>query len=181
MKKLSKYLNYLIIAILSVYGIVYLYQHQYAVAQKDQASLKSLNKAPDVDQIVNKFMRQTAAQTIQDQYASQMAIKKQLVRPLNLTRSENDIHPDDIPLEKQVHRNEVGESPAEMIRQELYEKELQSKGEQQDRQEYARQYIENARRSGYHLVLSEDLKVISATPIRQPSQHDDSVDSYPAD
>lgn len=182
MKNLSKYLNYLIISILVFYGIFYFFQSQFKTQQRDSASQKGPSKAVDVDSIVNKFMKQTADQTIHDQYNTQMAIKKQMNQPIKITKSDNEVHPEDIPAEKQIHHvDHTSESPAEIVRQELFEKEMQLKSDQQERQEYARQYIENARRGGYHLVLSEDLKVISVTPIRKPSQDDDSVESFPAD
>ncbi len=181
MEKLSKFLNYLIITIFFLYGIFYFFKSRNFAAQVDSSSVKSPEKAVDVDEIVNKFMRQTAAQTIHDQYAAQLALKKQLTQPLKLSPSVSETSSEDVPVEKQILKADSGDSPAEIIRQEVFEKELQLKSEQLDRQEYARQYIENARRSGYHLVLSEDLKVISVTPIRKPSQNIDSVDSFPAD
>lgn len=182
MKNLSKYLNYLIISILAFYGAFYIYQSPYWTRQQDSASLKVPGKPVDVDTIVNKFMKQTAAQAIHEQYNTQMALKKQMTQPIKLTKSEDEVRPEDIPVEKQIHHvDHTSESPAEMVRQEAFEKEMQLKSDLQDRQEYARQYIENARRGGYHLVLSEDLKVISVTPIRKPSQNDDSVESFPAD
>ena len=181
MKNLSQYLNYLIVAVLLIYGAYYFYQTKYFVNQHDSTSLKAPSPSVDVDNLVNKFMKQTAAQTVHDQYASQLALKKQLAVPIKINPSNSEVHPEDIPIERQIHQTEHLESPADAIRQEVFDKELQAKTDLQDRQEYARQYIENARRGGYHLVLSEDLKVISVTPIRKPSQNDDSVDPYPAD
>lgn len=181
MKNLSQYLNYLIVAILLIYGGFYFYQTRYSTNQHDISSLKPPAQTIDVDGIVNKFMQQTAAQGIHDQYASQMALKKQLAIPIKITEGKNEIRPEDVPVEKQIHQIDHIDSPAEAIRQEVFDKEMQAKSDQQDRLEYARQYIENARRAGYRLVLSEDLKVMSVTPIRKPSQDDDSVDSYPAD
>lgn len=54
----------------------------------------------------------------------------------------------------------------------------------EQKREYARQYIENARKGGYSIELSDDLEVIRATPIRKPSQQrppPDSIESYPTD
>jgi hypothetical protein len=43
----------------------------------------------------------------------------------------------------------------------------------QEKAEYKRQYIENARRGGYLIELSDNFEIIKATPIRKPSQQND--------
>lgn len=48
------------------------------------------------------------------------------------------------------------------------------------KQEYARQFIENARRDGFEIELNDDLEVIRATPIRKPSNDIDEVDILPS-
>ncbi len=48
------------------------------------------------------------------------------------------------------------------------------------REEYARQYIENARKDGFEVELSDDLEVIRASPIRKPSQEIDMVEISPS-
>ena len=49
------------------------------------------------------------------------------------------------------------------------EREMQLKQQQAlEKVEYIRQYKENAKKEGYDIVLSDDLEVMSVTPIRKP-------------
>ncbi len=180
MKKLSKYLNYSIVAIALMYGLFYLQSKNSFFSPEKEISADNRSKV-DVDQVVNKFMRQTAEQSVHDQLAAEQALKKQLGKPLPVKKVEADIKYEDIPLERQIWKEDRSATPAEVIQSEVFDREMQKKIDENDRKEYARQYIENARQAGYHLVLSPDLKVLSVTPIRKPSQDEDSVDSFPAD
>lgn len=59
-------------------------------------------------------------------------------------------------------------SPHDTVQRELYQADRDEEYSQAYREEYARQFIENARRGGYKVILSEDLtKVISVTPLKQ--------------
>lgn len=59
------------------------------------------------------------------------------------------------------------ESPADVIQNEIYHQQISAENEEQDRVEYARQFVENARRGGWDVRLSSDLStVISVKPIR---------------
>lgn len=63
------------------------------------------------------------------------------------------------------------QSPEDIVQQEIYMAEQAAEFNQAYREEYARQFVENARRGGYKVILSEDLtRVISVTPIRRPSK-----------
>jgi len=61
-------------------------------------------------------------------------------------------------------------TPDEVVQAELYNREQANQYDQAYREEYARQFIENARRGGYKVRLSDDLsRVIQVQPIRNPS------------
>jgi hypothetical protein len=61
-------------------------------------------------------------------------------------------------------------TPDEVVQAELYNREQANQYDQAYREEYARQFVENARRGGYKVRLSEDLsRVIQVQPIRNPS------------
>ncbi|MGZ3781557.1 MAG: hypothetical protein ACXVCY_12975 [Pseudobdellovibrionaceae bacterium] len=63
-------------------------------------------------------------------------------------------------------------SPGDIIQKELFSQDQMQEYSQAYKQEYARQFIENARRGGYKVILSEDLsKIISVIPIRSPTQN----------
>lgn len=69
------------------------------------------------------------------------------------------------------HKNAADPTtPAEVVQAELYNREQSAQYDEAYREEYARQFVENARRGGYRVKLSEDLsRVISVQPIRNPS------------
>ena len=135
----------------------------------------------DIDQVVNKFLKQTSEQTRKDEMAFRSALEKQLKRPLNLKRETTEKRSDDISESQPNFNDDSGITPSEVIQTGIYRKEIEKQQEELDKKEYARQFIENARKSGYHLVLSEDNKVLSVTPIRKPSQTDESAELFPAD
>ncbi|WP_374034562.1 hypothetical protein ACES2I_01040 [Bdellovibrio bacteriovorus] len=67
-------------------------------------------------------------------------------------------------------RKEETLSPHDIVQKELFNAEQQAEYSQAYKEEYARQFVENARRGGYRVILSEDLsRVLSVTPIRNPS------------
>ncbi|WP_374001033.1 hypothetical protein [Bdellovibrio bacteriovorus] len=67
-------------------------------------------------------------------------------------------------------RREEAMSPHDIVQKELFNAEQAQEYSQAYKEEYARQFIENARRGGYNIILSEDLsRVLSVTPIRNPS------------
>lgn len=67
-------------------------------------------------------------------------------------------------------RKEQSLSPHDIVQKEMFNAEQQAEYSQAYKEEYARQFVENARRGGYRVILSEDLsRVLSVTPIRNPS------------
>lgn len=69
-------------------------------------------------------------------------------------------------------RKEEVISPDDIVQKELFNEQQMQEYTQAYRAEYARQFVENARRGGYNVILSEDLsRIISVTPIRAPSQN----------
>ncbi|WP_295906066.1 hypothetical protein [uncultured Bdellovibrio sp.] len=62
-------------------------------------------------------------------------------------------------------------TPHDVVQRELFNAQQMREYSQAYKEEYARQFVENARRGGYKVILSEDLtRVISVTPLRNPSQ-----------
>jgi hypothetical protein len=161
------------------YGAFYYLNSKRPGADRKVANTE-VKKAINVDDVVNKYIKQTADQMARDQLNSQIILRQELQKPLLLKKptATTEVNPEDIPADQQIWKDSQtsGNSPKS------YEKESAEKIKQldeQDKKEYARQYIENARKDGYHVVLSPDLKVLSVTPIRRPSQSSDSVESFP--
>ncbi len=62
-------------------------------------------------------------------------------------------------------------SPQDVVQKEVFTREQMAEYTQAYKEEYARQFIENARKGGYKVILSEDMsRVISVQSIRDPSK-----------
>lgn len=164
-------------ALVSAYAVIYF------IGPKLKSPVVSKPaEVTDIDQVVNKFLKQTSEQTRKDEMAFRSALEKQLKKPLNIKKETTEKRPDDASVSQQSLNDEAaGITPSEVIQSGIHQKELEKQQEELSKKEYARQFIENARKSGFHLVLSDDNKVISVTPIRKPSQNDESTELFPAD
>lgn len=61
-------------------------------------------------------------------------------------------------------------NPNELIQMELFEQEQFAQYSEEYKKEYARQFVENAKKAGYRIILNDQYKVISVVPIRKPAQ-----------
>jgi hypothetical protein len=57
--------------------------------------------------------------------------------------------------------------PNDVIQNEIFNQQLWDEYSKTYREEYAKQFVENARRGGYKVILNDDFKVISVTPIKK--------------
>lgn len=63
----------------------------------------------------------------------------------------------------------IPNDPMNLVQQQLFQAQEMSKYDDAYRKEYARQFVENARRGGYDIKLSDDYRVLSVKKIRAPS------------
>lgn len=61
------------------------------------------------------------------------------------------------------------QTPDELIQAEIFNQQQYADYSQAYKEEYAKKFIENAARSGWRVKLNSEFKVISVTPIRNPS------------
>lgn len=66
-------------------------------------------------------------------------------------------------------------NPDEIIQKEIFNAQQMEAYSKAYKEEYARQFVENARRGGYAVQLDDNFKVISVRPIRNPSQENESL------
>lgn len=64
------------------------------------------------------------------------------------------------------------QTPDELIQRELFDQQQDREYSRAYKEEYARQFIANAAKNGWRVKLNDDYKVISVTPIRNPSAAD---------
>lgn len=123
------------------------------------------------------------------------ALEFENARTLNKAFKKNSEHsayvnPNKLDLSSEDHSTSIAEalgrgekrqetqSPEDIVQQEIYMAEQAAEFNQAYREEYARQFVENARRGGYKVILSEDLnRVISVTPILKPSKDSFNLDN----
>lgn len=58
----------------------------------------------------------------------------------------------------------------ELIQTELFQQEQLQNYSEEYKREYTRQFIENAKKAGYRVIVNDQFKVLSVTPIRKPAQ-----------
>lgn len=62
-------------------------------------------------------------------------------------------------------------NPQEEIQAELFQEQQDQAYSEEYKTEYARQFVENARKAGYEVKLSSDFKVLSVKPLRRPADN----------
>jgi hypothetical protein len=181
MKLIRRFIDYLLLftvaACIGIFGYVYL--------KNPDAPAKPLEKL-SAEMLVDKYMKDTQLDLIRQEKESVYRIKsiKEHVKPSKTVKQE--ISPLDIPIEKQIAKDYSvidQQSLTESIDQKLYESQVEQLQNEKAKHEYAKEFIANARRHGYHITLSEDLQVTSVRPIRKPtnqSADEDTFESEPA-
>lgn len=144
----------------------------------------AITKTKKFEQQVNRHLMLTNERMELEKQRMALENAKILNNPMSATRPQKaysnderlDLSTDNRAAEvaKELGRGPKQEelaSPHDIVQKELFNEEQAQQASQAYRQEYARQFIENARRGGYEVRLSEDLsRVISVKPIsRNPS------------
>ncbi|MBC7458560.1 MAG: hypothetical protein H7235_09795 [Bdellovibrionaceae bacterium] len=180
MKWLNKLFNFLIVLIVVGYGAFYF--HNESKLKNPQAGGQYELSSNDIERVVNKYLKQTTETIEKERFNSDKALYKAMREPIKITVKTPETNPADVPVSKQIWKeSEVDVSPADVVRSNVFDEFAFEKQDEANRKQYARDFIENARRGGFHVVLSDDLtKIVSVTPIRKPSQEDDSTESNPS-
>ena len=177
MKQLNKLFNYLILLLVVGYGGFYFYGQSRPVKPSGQYEMSS----NDVEKVVNKYLKQTTEDMKKEQLNSERAVFKAMKQPLVMTTKAPETNPNDIPVSKQIWKESDVQTPADDANSAVYNEMANEKLDEDARKKYSKDFIENARRGGFHVILTDDLtRIKSVTPIRRPSQQDDSVESFPS-
>lgn len=134
----------------------------------------SVKPALDPQDLANKYLQQAQQNLMTDKLKAEINIKKAIAdsqRPDQPKIVETD--PSKVSVEQQIWKEKPVEAPAPSMTQELAPK---NPGEM-DKQEYIRQFKENARRNGYEITVNDDLEVTSVTPIRKPQNSKNDYDT----
>lgn len=153
-------------------------------SKRAPGSTQVANKTEKYEKSVNRHLMftneniQMQRQRLQAENSQLMNTDFSSTRPQGAYQNENklDLTPDTRAVEManelgRGERREEYSSPHEVVQKELFNEQQAQEYTQAYKEEYARQFVENARRGGYKVILSEDLsRVISVTPLRNPSQ-----------
>lgn len=176
---INKFLNLVIILGCAVIGYFF-----YQVKADRDASVKVANQAlnqssvkPQMDpqELANKYLQQAQQNLITEKIKAEINIKKAISdsqNPPPVKTVETD--PSKVSIEQQIWKDPQREKPLDQ----RYAEELAPKNTGEiDKQEYIRQFKENARKNGYEITVNEELEVTSVTPIRKPQNSKNDYDS----
>ncbi len=185
MKKLNSLLNLLIlILVVSLGGAYFYFKNSKDVRNPAKEQGPELS-SQELDLIVNKYIKTTNMEALKTKIMAEKFIietRAKLAEIERQKRLKQDKENAEIPKDRQISKdNYSAQSNAEILNARMKEKAVQDREDEIEKKEYARQWILNAKNAGYLLELSPELEVIRYTPIRKPSQQDDSVESNPAD
>lgn len=187
MSKISDFLNYLIVLLVfGIAGAFFYFKNNPKVVAPKPLTAEQLS-AKQQDEVVNKYLQETTQNVLREKIKGEQIMAEARLKLAELekkNREKQQKENEKIPLEKQIWKESdlpVVDSPAQDINSKVNQKVFQDQMDEAEKKEYARQFIENARKGGYHIELDNNLEVIKVTPIRRPSQQDDSSGSYPSD
>ena len=188
-KSIEKLLNYSIALV--VIGIAVSFFLFKTDNQSSSSKTKMTNE--EVDKVVNKYLQQAAYQNKMNQWKTEKALREarlKVEKDMEMVKRKQDEELQKIPAERQIWTESemakvANQSTLSNVEQPEPVKAKTAQSEEfdiktmtpEEKKEYARQYIENARRGGYLIELDDNMEVIKSTPIRKPTQQDDSVDN----
>lgn len=188
MKSLDKLLNYLLIfLVVAIAGSFFYFKKGPSVA----APVK--NQSLDVDKVVNKYLQEANYAKSLEQVKLQKAAFEALQKIQNdqetrrLQEEEKSVVSAKIPSHQEtLIRAEKLEGdpnlPSKSLASTDSDDSLDFKTmSKEDKEEYKKQFIQSAKAGGYLIELNDKMEVIKSTPIRQPSQQNDSVETAPTD
>lgn len=176
---INKFLNYILFfsfaACISIFGYVY---YSYSTQKKIEMQRIVDSKKPTPDELVNKYLKQGSLELNRQKLESLNKIRSNVIDNSAAKTKTKEIPPEAIPIEMQIAKDKSNSSSkSQGLSEQFNEKYIQYQtaqiADEQSRKEYARQFIENARKNGYHITLSDEMEVTSVKPIRQPTNQND--------
>ena len=180
MQGINKFLNLVIVFGCVVIGFLF-YQAKTEndksnKTQQQAVEQSSVRPPMDPQELANKYLQQAQQNLNADKLRAEINIKN-AIRDTNKAVSGEkfvETDPSKIPAEQQIWKD-----PVEKPLDQRYSEHLappKNNGEL-DKQEYIRQFKENARKNGYEITVNDELEVTSVTPIRKPQNSKNDYDS----
>lgn len=147
--------------------------------QKEEGQTRFSSKLPqsvsansaEAEKVVNKYLKETnkaiELQQLQTRIQNQFVVPKvgEVISTNVELRKKKSIHIGDSDSAVSNHNVYDTSSPAAKIQNELAEQQRLDDYDQKFREEYIRQFVENARKNGWKLSVDENGVIKSATPL----------------
>lgn len=188
-KSIEKLLNYSIaLVVIAIAVSFFLFKSQ----KQNPTSTKTKMSEQEVDKVVNKYLQEALDQNKMNQLRTEKALREarlKVEKDMEIVKRKQDEELARIPAERQIwSESEMAKFGNQTQNVPSAQNQPNTRAAQteefdvksmtpEEKKEYARQYIENARRGGYLIELDENMEVIKSTPIRKPTQQDDSIDN----
>jgi hypothetical protein len=163
-----------IFLVLLVIGFLLIFWEQNPAVQKASQELLASDENQKKMSLVNRHLKETALQLEQDRLkraaeASKVIESYRSSDQQMAHESQNDLTFDsDFNMQKLTRdlnrSHELSDdqlTPEQIVQSQLLDRQIIEKEDKAYREEYARQFVENAKAAGWDIVLSPDLEVIS--------------------
>ncbi len=187
MKSLDKILNYLLVfLVIAIAGSFFYFK------QKGPSAVVHLKaQSENVDKVVNKYLQEAnyakSLEQVKIQKAVNDALKKaqEAEEARRVQEEEKNVVSAKIPthedsLQRADKLKDDPNLPTNRAANNSDEIDFKTMSAE-DKAEYKRVFVENAKAGGYLIELNDKMEVIKSTPIRKPSKQDDVVETAPAD
>lgn len=177
---INKFLNLVIILGCAVIAFFF-YQAKVendksAKVQNQSVEQSSVKPAMDPQDLANKYLQQAQQNLATEELKASINIKKAIAESQQAATQPKVVEtdPSKVSIEQQIWKDPQAQKPLE---QRFAEEINQKNPGEMDKQEYIRQFKENARKNGYEITVNDDLEVTSVTPIRKPQNSKNDYDS----
>lgn len=181
MQGLNKFLNLVIVFGCVVIGFIF-YQaktenDKSSKAQQQAVEQSSVRPPMDPQELANKYLQQAQQNLTTEKLKAEINIKKAIAetQQAGLRPKVVETDPSKVPAEQQIWKDPTPEKPLDVRFSEQVAQ--PAKNGEIDKQEYIRQFKENARKNGYEITVNDELEVTSVTPIRKPQNSKNDYDS----
>lgn len=179
---INKFLNIVIILGCVVIGFFF-YQAKVDNDQTLHAAQRVVDQSSvkppmDPQDLANKYLQQAQNNLAAEKLKAEINIKKAIAESQNPSQPRVvETDPSKIPVEQQIWKDPQVQVRQEKPLDQRYSEDQGAKNPEIDKQEYIRQFKENARKNGYEITVNDDLEVTSVTPIRKPQNTKNDYDS----
>lgn len=151
-----------------------------AKVQNQSVEQSSVKPPMDPQDLANKYLQQAQQNLATEELKASINIKKAIAESQQAATPPKVVEtdPSKVPIEQQIWKDQAEQMKAEVPLEQRFSQELNQKNSGEiDKQEYIRQFKENARKNGYEITVNDDLEVTSVTPIRKPQNSKNDYDS----